>query len=349
MKRILFFLLVALSAQLVNAQSVGIGTTTPNASAQLDVVSTTKGLLIPRMTGSQRNAIASPVAGLLVYQTNTTIIPPFSVTGFYVHNGTEWKLMARDENLSWTVSGNDQYSNVSGNVGIGTNSPSERLDVNGNIRSRDDILADNNITATGNIGAASISTGGNLTAGGNLATTGTSFLNGNVTTNGDLIVNNSGAILQLKNGSNVNTGYFQLSGNNVRMGTNSGNSTGNLIIRMNGNDRVTINPAGDINLDGKITRTSVTGNAPLLPVCFGQVDDSGTIINGTGNFTVARTGFGRYEISSPLFTSTSVILATLLTPGGVSDTIGAGYLSSGIMIVSISAYRSFQFIVFNLN
>ena len=49
----------------VNAQ-VGIGTTTPHASAVFDVTSTTQGFLPPRMTADQRNAILSPAAGLII-------------------------------------------------------------------------------------------------------------------------------------------------------------------------------------------------------------------------------------------------------------------------------------------
>jgi len=49
--------------------SVGIGTTSPNASSLLDITSTTKGVLFPRMTTEQKNNIASPVAGLVVYDT----------------------------------------------------------------------------------------------------------------------------------------------------------------------------------------------------------------------------------------------------------------------------------------
>jgi hypothetical protein len=50
-------------------QNIGIGTTSPNASALLDVSSTTKGFLPPRMTTTQKNAISSPAAGLVVYDT----------------------------------------------------------------------------------------------------------------------------------------------------------------------------------------------------------------------------------------------------------------------------------------
>ncbi|HYV94110.1 MAG TPA: tail fiber domain-containing protein [Chitinophagales bacterium] len=63
--------------------AAGIGTTSPNASSLLDVTSTAKGVLVPRMTKTQRDAIASPATGLLIYQTN-------SVQGFYYYNGTAW-------------------------------------------------------------------------------------------------------------------------------------------------------------------------------------------------------------------------------------------------------------------
>ncbi len=55
---------------LLQAQ-VGIGTNTPNSSAQLEVSSTNKGILFPRMTSAQRTSIASPTNGLYVWDTNT--------------------------------------------------------------------------------------------------------------------------------------------------------------------------------------------------------------------------------------------------------------------------------------
>jgi hypothetical protein len=54
------------------AQAVGVGTTAPAASAMLEVASTSKGMLVPRMTSAQRTAISSPAQGLLVYQTDGT-------------------------------------------------------------------------------------------------------------------------------------------------------------------------------------------------------------------------------------------------------------------------------------
>lgn len=62
--------------------NVGIGTTSPNAAALLDVSSTTKGFLPPRMTTAQRDAISTPPAGLVIYNTSTNVL------NFY--NGSAW-------------------------------------------------------------------------------------------------------------------------------------------------------------------------------------------------------------------------------------------------------------------
>ena len=70
---------------------VGIGTNTPDASAKLDITSTDKGLLTPRMTASQRGLITSPATGLLIYQTDGT-------TGFYYYTGAAWIALSTSEN-----------------------------------------------------------------------------------------------------------------------------------------------------------------------------------------------------------------------------------------------------------
>ncbi|QHJ07970.1 tail fiber domain-containing protein [Hymenobacter busanensis] len=100
--RFAFPLAAALGLNMATAQaqttptgSVGIGTTTPDASAVLDLSSVTKGLLAPRMTASQRAAIQGPAQGLLVYQTDG--IQP----GFWYYTGTAWTY------LSPTASGDD--------------------------------------------------------------------------------------------------------------------------------------------------------------------------------------------------------------------------------------------------
>lgn len=77
---------IKLSAQtntFPTAGSAGIGTTTPVSSAILEMQSTSQGMLAPRMTKAQRDAIASPVTGLLIYQINAQ-------PGFYYFNGSGW-------------------------------------------------------------------------------------------------------------------------------------------------------------------------------------------------------------------------------------------------------------------
>lgn len=88
MKIITLFTASLIFCKLVIAQNVGIGTITPHPSAQLDISSTTKGLLAPRMTTAQRNAIANPAAGLLAYDTDTK--------AFWFYNGTAWTQMVGD-------------------------------------------------------------------------------------------------------------------------------------------------------------------------------------------------------------------------------------------------------------
>ena len=66
-----------------NTGNVGMGTTSPDASAILDIASTTKGVVFPRMTSAQRTAISSPTTGLIVYQTDST-------EGLYIYKSTGW-------------------------------------------------------------------------------------------------------------------------------------------------------------------------------------------------------------------------------------------------------------------
>jgi hypothetical protein len=69
------------------AQNIGIGTPSPHSSAQLEVSSTNKGILIPRMSLAQRGAIGSPAAGLLIFQTDNS-------PGFYYYTGSSWQAVS---------------------------------------------------------------------------------------------------------------------------------------------------------------------------------------------------------------------------------------------------------------
>ena len=98
-------LLIATGCQLIIAQSLSINTdgSTANASAMLDIKSTIKGMLIPRMDKSNKNAISSPAAGLLVYQ-----ISPDSI-GFHYYDGSSWIWLLGSSALNsqaWKINGN---------------------------------------------------------------------------------------------------------------------------------------------------------------------------------------------------------------------------------------------------
>ena len=101
-----FTLLAAVVLTATTYAQVGVGTTTPDASSALDITSTTAGLLIPRMTETQRDAISSPATGLMIYQTDGTV-------GFYYYNGSSWSEVAA---TSKTYSVNTFYAELGGYV-----------------------------------------------------------------------------------------------------------------------------------------------------------------------------------------------------------------------------------------
>lgn len=87
-------------------ENVGIGTTKPDQSAILDLSSTNKGLLMPRVSLQQRNSIQNPANGLIVYQTDM-------LSGFYYYDGKEWKSVGAEttqnsvaDDFNWGLTGN---------------------------------------------------------------------------------------------------------------------------------------------------------------------------------------------------------------------------------------------------
>ncbi len=80
MKKIIFSFLLISSTSLL--AQVGVGTNTPDNSAMLEVKSSSKGILFPRLTSAQRLAITSPASGLQVYDINTNSL--------WYFNGTYW-------------------------------------------------------------------------------------------------------------------------------------------------------------------------------------------------------------------------------------------------------------------
>jgi hypothetical protein len=165
---ILTAIAVVCVASALHAQNVGINATgaAPDASAMLDVVSTSRGMLVPRMNSVQRTAIATPATGLYVYDTTTN--------SFWFYNGTAWTEMASNNN--WRLAGNTLagtefigsinaqpvlfYSNnaermrilSSGQIGVNTTAPaaSQLFTVTATTAERIAIAGFSNSTTTGN-------------------------------------------------------------------------------------------------------------------------------------------------------------------------------------------------------
>ncbi|HYF30776.1 MAG TPA: tail fiber domain-containing protein [Chitinophagaceae bacterium] len=99
------------------AQSIGIGTATPDASAALDITNTSKGLLIPRMSTAAINIIANPAKGLLVYDSVTNQL--------MVNMGTpaapNWQAVV--SNNAWSLNGNAGINPATQFIGNSDNQP----------------------------------------------------------------------------------------------------------------------------------------------------------------------------------------------------------------------------------
>ncbi len=125
---------VLFSVALLHAQSVSINTdgSAPNASAILDVKSTNKGMLVPRLTTAQRTTISSPATGLLVFD-NTT-------ESFWFYTTSGWTELVTGSS-QWNSDGAGNISNNNpGSVYVGAITGSGKL----NVSSSGPIVADFN-------------------------------------------------------------------------------------------------------------------------------------------------------------------------------------------------------------
>lgn len=190
----------------INAQiAVSTDGSTPHNSAMLEVKSINRGFLLPRLTDVQKNTIASPSAGLMIYETTSNAL--------WVFNGTAWVQLGSGGGggTGWLVNGTHIYNGNTGNVGIGVNAPASKFHLGGN-----------------------------------------------------MLMDATNATIQLQSGG-VDKAFFQLSGDNLRFGTNSSNALAKTIIRTGGQDRVFIDSIGQVGIGKSIPKfdLDVFGNARI--------------------------------------------------------------------------------------
>jgi len=275
--------------------SVGIGTTTPNAAAALEIKSTSQGLLLPRLSLAQRTALtasatAPPVPGLVIYQTDNT-------PGLYAYDGAAWVRLGADnlgnhtatQNLNLGANqlvGNGGTAGLTvssaGNVGIGlgTASPTQALDVNGGILARANSTISNQgaylqWNRTGGDGETWLLNqlgGGNANAGirfGSVTTSNATTEWGRFLNNGNfgLGTTNPGQKLEVAGQvySSGSTGGFRFPDGTVQTtaaaGDNLGNGTATTAVKLNGNT-LSNNGTGGFSIDNSGNAT-LTGNSTV--------------------------------------------------------------------------------------
>ena len=362
-----FLLLIHASVILftgIAQQGVGINTdgSSPHASSLLDIKSTTKGFLMPRMTTAQRQAIPNPATGLLVYDTDKGQIYAKDADSWRpILNGTYWNKYPN----------RDFVYNTTDSIGIGTVSPDEKLEiVNGSLKlnlpstesSANQIKFNFNSPSSGswtryqglqflvnnvvkgNFRFISSDDNGNHFR---LSVSNPSVADFSVDDQGHVGIgwpdspsplaingtNRSGTTLYLNDDDDpmiqmstnlTEKAFMQVAGDDLRMGTNSSNANGRVILRNGATNRLIINSAGQVGIGtesiaAKLHINSEGSNAALRI----QGDNNPSL-----QFYVGSTSVGSLQAGSGYL--------SLLTPGrllrlndelfvdGTTDRVGIG-------------------------
>ena len=433
MKRIFIGILLLLQIHLLPAQNVGIGTNSP--SSKLHVVGNVR-------LDNGNISINDPFAS--VFLTNSS-----QSRGFFQLRGANYDVDIGPSPLNTTgnftiqTNGTDRIVvEPGGNVGIGIANPFYALDLEGDMSLKDGFLrlfnnadskswylnysstTDNFEISENGVHRMVIANGGDVGIGTN-APTEKLHVAGNIKATGnEIIIDNATAILQLQNGG-VNKGFAQLSGDNFRFGTNSGNTNGDVILRMDGTDMIEFGKTGSAGIfmqmnlngvstgvlqttsaghvaltavnanaqvqlggevyinntasrtgigtsspaerlhvngnlvvngnavidDGRVTATATGSAYNLLPLAYGRVTGAGSKAGGTLNFTsVNRLEEGNYEVLVTGLTASAVIIVTAHSPVTVQayyDSPGKFYVRLWSPILEDDTDGSFHFVVFN--
>jgi len=304
MLRFILFFTALLFSLKVSAQT-GIGTSTPDASAKLDVFSTTKGFLPPRMTASQRGNITSPAAGLMVYQTDGT-------TGLYYYNGSAWIYIINSiTNVLPVANGGTGVTTATGTGSVVLNtSPSLTTPTLG-------VATGTILALTGTTTSTSNSTGALTVAGGagigGALNASTLSLSNSATGVSSLILRNGDASTAFSDNPQIRMGWS---------GSNAGTSQYAQIIHTRHNSGGTNNAIDFYLSDGTANNTITFGSNRAMSITSpGNVEITGKLDVGdpTGNVATKASGF----VAAGIFVTLDNVKATVTTSGNRGLSIGA--------------------------
>lgn len=344
---------------IVSSQSLSINTdgSSANASALLDVKSTIKGLLIPRMSRAERNAISSPATGLMIFQN-----APDSM-GLYYYNGTGWTWVLSNSNadsLAWRTGGNTGTVDGTSFTGTRDNVPFN-IRVNNQKAGRLDPVLFNSFYGY-QAGNTNVS-GSNISLFGSGADVSSGSLTNATAIGANAIVSASNSLV-LGNNANVGIGISSPSEKlhvigNLRfdgalMSNGSAGTTGQLLISQgpgvapnwgpvggliatykNTPTRTTINSTSFIQITGLSRTITLTTNADVIISTYGSIETFSTSFGGSGaiiqvfnNGVAIPDMFQTIDVNdAPGFTGTmapwSMMNSLSLTPGSYTFTVRA--------------------------
>jgi hypothetical protein len=284
----MMFIAILLTTNLMAQVAINEDSGLPDGSAMLDVKSTDKGMLIPRMTEAQRDAIASPATGLLIFQTNYT-------KGYYYFDGTDWKVVGSgafsiDDLSDGKIVGNSIFLGEA----AGANASGSGLDYR-NVAVGDSTLYLNlwglNNTAVGCLALYSNNSGVSNNAIGAGALYSNMSGNGNVANGNDALRNNIGGSYNTVIGNNASkantTGNYNVTigsaadyrnqegsnntviGFEAGMGTALNNKSGNIFLGF----KAGYNETGDNKL-------YIENSNSATPLIYGEFDNDILTVNG---------------------------------------------------------------------
>jgi hypothetical protein len=284
---------------------VGIGTNTPAPSAQLDVSSTERGFLPPRMTAAQRDLITTPASGLLIYQTDNS-------AGYYYYNGSAWVGLGGTSGSNGVSIGQMNYWNGSAWVQIPQGTQGQNLTLCDGIPTWGPCLASLSTIYTSTTSLQAI-VGGNITADGNspVIQRGVCYgLNPNPTISGSITNNGNGIGTFTSNlsGLTASTLYYVRAYATTSAGTSYGNQltfTTNAPFSLNGGT-ITNTGFDKVHTFTSSGTLSITGSGVLSVLVVGGGANGlsfsgGSGKGGNGGQVVYNTSFpissGTYSIN----------------------------------------------------